>query len=237
MLPVKTEYPAFSLEMPSTGQKVSFRPFIEKERKALLVAQEMGDPKSILDAIKAIVQGCCNGINVEDISIFDLEYIFIQLRARSINDVMKLSFRCHNVVNEKDCGASMTADINLLDIKVADIKKDLRIKLSPNLVVKMKYPSLGILESPHDPASREYIYDVLVNSIDFIADGENIYYAKEYSKEDMMEFILSLINTQFKKLEEFLEDLPVLRHQFDQTCKTCGFTHKITLEGYQDFFI
>lgn len=237
MIPIKTMYSTYKLKLPSTGKEINYRPFIEKERKLLLLATEANDEKETLNAIKSIISTCCENVNPETIPLFDIEYIFLQLRAKSIGEIIKLNFKCHNEVENKICGNVMKHEVDLNTVKVVGLKSDLKIKFDANIGLKMKYPCLSAIDNNIDKNSREYVYNILANSIEFIWEGENIYYIKDYSNEDTMEFIMNLTPKQFGMLEEFIEELPYVNHEFDHNCEKCGFLHKITLEGYQSFFI
>jgi T4 bacteriophage base plate protein len=238
MIPIKTQYPNYFLEIPSTKKQISFRPFIEKERKVLLMAAESESKEVIFDSIKNILTACCPEIDINALTIFDVEYIFLQLRSKSIGEMSGLNFRCDNILpNTKPCGHIMKIDIDLSQIKVENLIKDFKLKFTDNFGLKMKYPSINSIKSKYDDKTREYFYNVAANCIEFIYEGDNIYYMKDYSIEDQIEFIQSLTFSNIEKLEYFIDNLPSLKKKINHKCEKCGFDHEITLEGYQSFFI
>ena len=237
MLPINMQLPTYELTLPSNGKKISYRPFVEYERKLLLMAVETKEKKEYLIAIKKIIESCCENVNPENLAIFDLEYIFIHLRAKSIGEIVKLNFRCDNVVEGKSCGKIMNPEVDLTKVEVEGVRKDLKIKLTPTFGVKMKYPSIEAINISYDITSRNYLYEIILNSIDFIWENENIYYTKDYDKSDILDFIMKLTHDQFTKLEEFIGEMPILRKVLIHKCPKCSFEHTITLEGYQSFFI
>lgn len=231
------EQPTYTLILPSNNKKITYRPFIEKERKILLMALETKDKNEYLEAIKKIIITCCDSLNPDILPLFDIEYIFLQLRAKSIGEIIKLNFRCDNIINGQHCGKIMHPEIDITNIQVEGMMSNTKITLTPTIGVKMQYPSLNAVNSEYETTSREYFYDVLSKSIEFIWEGNNIYYSKDYPPEDILDFLTKLTPEQFKKLEDFISQIPILRKEFTHNCEKCKFEHHITLEGYQSFFI
>jgi hypothetical protein len=235
--PVLTDYPIYNITLPSSGKKVSFRPFLEKERKVLLMAYESNNDKDILDAIVNIIKGCVQSeINVNDLSVVDVEYFFLQLRAKSMGEIVKLNYKCNNEVAGKLCGNIMTTEVDISQVDIGPSPISSLIKLSPTLSVQMKHPNFIVTQKlvQHD---KDYIYKLVASAIDFVANDKSVLHAKDYPIDDMVEFILGLTPGQFAKLEEYVHNLPVLKKQFSCTCKSCGYVHDITIEGYQSFFL
>lgn len=237
MIPVSNVIPTYPLILPSTGKKLQYRPFIEKERKIMLMALAANNKEDTLEAIKKVIVACCPDINMDTITLFDIEYIFIQLRAKSVGEIMKLKFICHSKFGNAECGRVMQPEVDITTAEVVNLRKDLKIPLSPYIGVKMKYPGLGYLENIQEVEKSDYIYALIANSIEFIWEKENIYYVKDYTSDDLMEFIMHLTHDQFKKLEDFVSEIPTVQKIVHHKCDRCGFEHVIKLEGYQSFFI
>ena len=235
--------PEYTLILPSTGKELKYRPFLVKEEKILLIAMESEEEKDIINAIKNIINNCVfSKLNVDDMPMFDLEYIFLQLRGKSKGEKIDLKYECPK------CNKNIPVSINIDDIKVIKNKdNNLKIKFNDNLGVKMKYPSLQLqndLSSMKEEKSgeTETIFRSIVKSIDYIYDNENTYPAKDHTEKELSDFIESLTDNYFQKMSKFFETVPVLKHEFEIKCsskkkdKSCGYKEKKTLEGLNNFF-
>lgn len=237
--PVTIEQPLFDLILPSSKQKIKFRPFLEKERKILLMALESGTNESIQNAVKQIIGNCIvsKNIDVDKIPLIDLEWFFLQLRAKSKGEVLELTFRCENIVDEKKCNNVQEIQLNLDDIKIENLKsqKEMNISLSDKIVVKMHYPCM--ISNDEELSDIEYMYDTVVSCIETVFSGEEVYHSKDYSKEDLYFFVTNLNPEQFKKLQEFVNETPSLKTNLKYECNKCGFKHNFQLEGMESFFV
>lgn len=237
----KIDAPVYELDLPLSKKRVRFRPFLVKEQRNLLMAMEAEDKDTIEKNIKQILHNCTltEDINIDTLPIIDVEYYFLHLRARSVGEIVSNKYKCENeVANGKICGNSMEANINLLEIKV-DIPEGIKdeIKLTDKISIKLKYPEYSVLENANQIDNvTDMAFDMIVNSIDYIFDGEEFYYAKETSKQELHEFINQLNQEQFTKIEEFFNNLPKMSKTIDLTCGKCGFHHHIEVEGLEDFF-
>ena len=240
MLP-KLATPTYELELPVSKSKIKFRPFLVKEQKLLLIASETNeDPNFIKDNISQVLSNCCltKDITIEDLPSVDLEFFFLNLRARSVGENVELRYRCEKEDEEGEiCGNKLTLDVDLLDIKV-DLNgyQDI-IKLTDSVGIKMKPPKLEAIEKLSDKTKSilERTIDSIIESIEYIYDNDNFYYPKEVSKQELVDFLESLSFEQFKKVEKFYQGIPKLKKDYQVTCSKCGFEHKITLEGLQSF--
>lgn len=235
----KIDTPVFELTLPLTKQRVQYRPFLVKEQKILLLAIDSKDSKFSSDNIKQILKNCClSDINIDKLPIVDIEYFFIGLRAKSVGEIIETIYRCQNRLEDDTiCSNPMPVSYNLLDIKVDEHEVNDKIELTPTIGVKMKYPTYGTIEkidTDKDPAS--IAFDFMLKCIDFIYDEDNVYYAKETSREELEEFFDSLNIEQFNKIQKFFESIPKLQKVIDITCSKCGFEHKIVIEGLENFF-
>ena len=246
MLP-KLDVPIYELDLPLSKKKVKFRPFLVKEEKILLMAMESETDESTLLAIKQIIGNCClsDDIDIETLPITDLEYFFLNLRARSVNEIVELEYKCNNKVKdeneeEKDCGNIVKLEVNVLDIKPeVSENHSTKIALTPTMGVVMKYPSFKIVENNEkvEGGEIEKLMNILVNCIESIYTEDSIFYAKDVTKQELSDFVESLTKEQFTKIQQFFESMPKIKKELDFTCKKCGYHENITVEGIQSFFV
>jgi hypothetical protein len=236
----KIDTPTYELTLPLSKKSITFRPFLVKEQKNLMMAMEDDDKQTIERNIKQVLTNCTltEGVNVDDLPVTDIEYYFINLRARSVGELVENNYVCTNVVDDKQCGNKMGVKINLLEIQVnIDPNMSNEIQLTNNIVMKMKYPKFSIIEKLSKKESAvEIAFEIMADSVESIYDGEQYYYGHETSKEEMMQFLESLSQEQFSKLENFFENLPKINKKVDMKCSKCGFDHTMDLEGLENFF-
>jgi hypothetical protein len=236
----KIDVPTYELELPVSKKKIRYRPFLVKEQKTLLMAMESKESDSIHLAIRDILNNCTltEGVNLDELPIIDIEYYFINLRAKSVGEIVESRYRCNNSVEEKECGNIMEKNINLLDIKVEkneDIKDE--FQLTDTLTIKLKYPRFGIIkDSMQYEDVNDLTFNMIARSIDYVYDGEQFYYAHEQTQAELLEFVENLNQEQFGKIELFFNNLPKLKEKLNITCSKCGFKHNIEVEGLESFF-
>ena len=243
MLP-KIDVPLYEITLPLLNKKVRIRPFLVKEEKILLMAMETQDEDSVLLAIKQIVNNCCvDEIDVDTLPILDLEYLFLQLRARSIGEEIDLQYKCNNDIKEEDgkehkCGHIIKLNFNALEIEPEQNEKhDKTIQLTDKLGIVMKYPNFNIVEKTKNLSEAEMVAKMIVLCVDYIFDENSIYYAKDVEEAEMIDFIDSLTREQFLKVQEFFDTVPKLKKELDFKCTKCGYEEKVILEGIQSFFV
>jgi hypothetical protein len=236
----KLDVPSYEIVLPVSKTKIKFRPFLVKEQKNLLMAIESNESSTIQQNVKDILYNCTltEGINIDKLPIIDVEYYFVNLRAKSVGEEVESRYKCNNVVEDKECGNIMKKDINLLELKVQmDESITPEIQLNNKISIKMKYPEFGIVQ---DSLKYEDITDItfnmIANSIEHIYDGEQFYYGNEAQPGEMLEFVEGMNQEQFAKVEEFFNKLPKLKETIELTCSKCGFEHKIDVEGLESFF-
>lgn len=236
----KLEVPTYELELPLSKKKIKYRPFLVKEQKTLLMAMESADPVTIQNAVTDILGVCTltQGFDIGSVPIIDIEYYFMHLRAKSVGEIADTKYRCNNMVDDKECGNTMQSKVNLTEIKpVQDVVVDPEIQLSENIVIKMKFPEFGIIkDSTQSDNAADLTFQLLAGCIEYIYDGEQFYYAKETPKEEIIEFIESLSQEQFEKLENFFNNMPKMKHRVKMKCSKCGFDHSFDVEGLENFF-
>jgi hypothetical protein len=239
--------PIYELDLPLSKKKVKFRPFLVKEEKILLMAMESETDESTLLAIKQIIGNCClsDDIDIETLPITDLEYFFLNLRARSIGETVDLQYKCNNKLKdengeEKDCGNIVKLEVNVLDIKPeVSENHSTKIALTSTMGVVMKYPSFKIVEdiSKVEGGEIEKLMAILLNCIESVYTEDSIFYAKDISKEELGEFVENLTRDQFAKVQQFFDTMPKIKKELDFTCKKCGYHENISIEGLQSFFV
>lgn len=235
-LPVNTT-PIYTLTIPSTGTKVKYRPFLVKDEKALLIAQQSEDNIIMLDTVKEVIRSCVkDDIDVDKLASFDVEYIFTQLRAVSVGEIVELTFACDTCTDEK---ARAGVLINLQDLQVEKKPEHSpKIPLFGDVGIMMKYPTFDVLKKQEgaNPEDLDLMFEITVDCIDYIYDQEEVHYAKEQTKEDLMNFLNNLTSEQFDKIQEFFRTMPRLVKYFKYTCPVCQKEHNKYLEGLSSFF-
>lgn len=237
----KIDTPIYDLTLPLSNKKIRFRPFIVKEQKNLFMALESNDDESIQENIKQVLRNCTltDGVDIDDLPVVDIEYYFINLRAKSVGEIVENKYRCENVVEEKKCNNIMDISLNLTDIKVEGVVKgnDI-IQLTDKISIKLKYPKFSILKSIRNmDKMTEIAMRMVAESIEYIYDGEQFYYANEVSVEELIEFVESLNQKQFQQIEKFFQEMPKLEKKIKMTCRKCGFKHSLDIEGLENFFV
>jgi hypothetical protein len=236
----KLDIPTYEIELPISKKKIKFRPFLVKEQRNLLMALESNETSTVQQNIRDILNNCTltENVNIDKLPIIDIEYYFVNLRAKSVGEVVEARYRCNNIVNDTECNNVMETNINLQDIKVTQEKTiSPEIQITPKLTIKLKYPEFGMVKNSLQYDDINTItFNMIASSIEYIYDGEQFYYGHETSPQEMLEFVESLNAEQFKKIEEFFENLPKLKENVKITCSKCGFHHTIEVEGLENFF-
>jgi hypothetical protein len=241
MLP-KIDVPVYEIKLNSTGEAIKFRPFTVKEEKLFLMAYESDDVKYSVDTIIQVLNNCViSDVEIKDLPTFDIEYLFLNLRARSIGEIVKLKYRCNNEVGTeeepKKCNSSVEIEVNVLEIEPkSGPSHSNKIELSENLGIVMKYPKMGLIKETGDVDDFNVVLELIISCIDYIYDKDNIYYAKDSTKEELTEFLDSLQSKDLEKIKDFFDTMPKLKKQMDFNCNKCGYHESIELEGLQSFF-
>lgn len=236
-LPVQAA-PIHTLKIPSTGKEYKFRPFLVKEEKALLLAQQSEEPQVMVDTLKAVIQSCAkSSVDVEGLATFDIEYIFSQIRAKSVGESVELYFFCDTCEDKEKARAKVEIDLTKLKVEVPEGHSK-KVELFGDVGVVMKYPSIDIINKLDSMANEEVdlIFDIVIECIDYIYQGEELFHAKEQSKKDLEDFINNLTQDQFGKVQKFFETMPKLRQQVKYTCPVCNKNHDKLVEGLGNFF-
>jgi len=241
----KIETPIFELTLPSNGKSVKYRPFLVKEQKILLIALESNDQVGIFNAVKQIISNCSlEEINVDKMPVFDLEYFFLRLRAKSIGEVVDLTLRHPTGYNAKQevCNHASSLKLNLLDVEVEKTighEDKIVIDEETGIGVKFKYPDGELASKVTGEEATNDIdraTDAMINVIDYIFDKENIYKKEDSTREELLSFFDNLSQDQFQKLSAFFDTMPKLKHTMKWKCAGCGQDEEFTLEGLGNFF-
>ena len=236
----KIDTPTYEVTLPLSKKHITFRPFLVKEQKNLLMAMEADDADTIQRNVKQVLTNCTitPNIEIEKLPIIDIEYYFLQLRARSISEIVENTYICTNEVNGEQCGNKMKTTLNLLDIKVEfnpDVK-DL-IQLTDKISIKLRYPEFSLIDKLKDKeTAADIAFEIIIDSVEYIFDGEQYYYSYETPREELIQFLESLNQEQFGKLESFFDDLPKMNREIKMKCGKCGYEHDIFIEGLESFF-
>ena len=232
------ETQTYELTLPSADVKVKYRPFLVKEEKILLQAMESEKQEEIVQALKDIVSACTYGkINADELPTFDLEYIFLQIRSKSVGEVAKLRVLCPD---DKKTYADVDVDLSKIEVQVDDSHtNNIVIDDEKKIGMIMKYPTLSSVSSNTDLSkglTSKTIFDMLRKSIYEVYQGEQTFKASDYSEDELQQFIESLDSKTFKKVQSFYETMPKLMHEIEITNPSTKVKSKVTLQGLSDFF-
>jgi T4 bacteriophage base plate protein len=232
--------PTYTMVVPSSGVSVKFRPFLVKEEKALLIAQQSEDIGVMIQTLKGIINTCVlDKLDVDKLATFDLEYMFTQIRAKSVGEIIELIFPCdidHGEDNEK---ARVKVSIDLTTLIVEkDPNHNNKINLFGDVGVVMKYPTMDVMKRLEnlDTNDLDKVFGVVADSIDYIYQGEEIFYGKEQKHEELLQFLNNLTSEQFVKVQQFFATMPRIKKEIEYTCPVCQRQHRKMLEGMQSFF-
>jgi len=229
--------PTYELELPSTGKFIKYRPFLVKEEKLLVLALETEDTKEISNAIKAVLKNCIQtkGIKVESLPTFDIEYLFLNIRGKSVGEEIEV-----NLIAPDDGETSVPVIINIDEIKVQKTGDHTnKIKLDDNLMMEMKYPSLDqFIKSNFDisESTMDQSFDLISSCVDKIYNEEEVWVASDVTKKELVEFLEQMNSIQFKQIEKFFETMPKLSHKITLTNPKTNIESLVVLEGLSSFF-
>jgi hypothetical protein len=240
----KIDVPIYTVNLVSTGKPIRFRPFLVKEQKLFMMASESEDPNEMISTIRQVLKNCIlDEIDVDNLPTFDLEFIFMNLRARSVEEVVNLRYKCNNTVkNEKgadeNCTGLVEFDVNILEIQPTKNEKHKdKIQLTENLGISFKYPTFEMLQKYEKMSENEIMLQILIDCIDYIYDKENIFYTKDTPKKELEEFIDSLQQKDLEKFKEFFDTMPEIKKDVHFKCPKCNYEEDITIKGMQSFFV
>lgn len=224
--------PKYTMTIPSTKKVVQFRPFLVREQKILLMALETGDEKQILSSMCEIIRNCVDGINhPEEMPIFDIEYIFMKIRAKSVGESVDVKLKCPN------CQVGNDTSVNIDAVEVVfDEKANPKLMLTDTIGMILNYPCLKDAVLNIDAASPNEIIEYVAKSIHTIFDGDMVYSKKDFTIEEAVKFIESMTAGQMEKVSYFYNHLPSIKKEIECKCVNCKNDFKISFGGMRDFF-
>jgi len=230
----KLESPSYTMTIPSTGKAVEYRPFNVKEQKTLLLAKESDDEQAMVRATRDLITSCVvTPIDVNKLTLFDFEFMFLQVRAKSVGETSDIQIKCH------DCGEFNPITINLEEAKVlGEVQKDNKIELTDTIGLLMSYPmfesSMRLISQRK--SDTEAAFSTLIDCIDAIYDESAVYTAEDTPRKELVEFIDQLSNKQFEAVTDFINSSPVIGLEVNFNCTKCEVLNEETITGLKNFF-
>jgi 3-methyladenine DNA glycosylase AlkC len=227
----KLETPTFELTLPSTGSKITFRPFLVKEHKILLTMSE-ADNEEVARIIRELVDVCTfKKLNIKELPHFDIEYVFLYLRAKSISETVEVVVNC-------ECGEKINTSFNIEDVKVVKPENhNNKIMINNEIGIELRYPNIDDVVDVFNTNDNQKVIDLVIKSIKGIYNQEDYWEAIDQTKEELEEFVYSLTKEQFSKLEQFFVTSPKIVQTIECDCPKCGKHNISKLEGLQNFFV
>ena len=236
----KIELPVYDFTIPSSGKVIKVRPFTVKEEKLLLMAIESKVAADIIATVKQVINNCVqDDIDVDKLPFFDIDYLFIFLRAKSVGEEVSVNLTCNNMLEDgKECGNNFEARADVGNVELIrhdDVADD--IKLGPASGVKMRYPNYSIMRKLEEMPEIDKKTFIIVSSIDYVYDKSGMHSYKDYTTDELKEFVEGLTEENYKKLETYVDLFPSIAGRIEADCPKCGFHHNVRYTEFYDFFI
>ncbi len=233
----KPPVPTYELELPSSGKTIKYRPFLVSEEKILLMAMESEDEKQITQAVKDIVKACVltKGVKIEDLASFDIEYIFLNIRGKSVGEEVKMKIICND---DNETEVEYTLDLSKVEVQ-KNPDHDAKILLDDTTGIVMKYPGVDQFIQTQimmKSLNAEEVFDIIIDSVHQIFSGEEVFEAKTTSRKEIEDWMGGLTSKQFEKVKDFFATMPKLEHTFKVTNPNTGVESEYTIEGLVNFF-
>jgi hypothetical protein len=231
--------PIYNLVIPSTKKSITYRPFLVKDQKTLLIAQQSDDQRIMIDSLKEVIKSCVTEpIEINKLAIFDIEYIFTQLRSKSVGETVDIVLSCDEDHGEDNAKAKIQHTVDLSQLTVQEKEGHTnKIELFGTVGVVMKYPNIDdVKKLQGGEVTADDTFKLVASSIDYIYDAEAVYHSKDQTEQELMDFINNLTSEQFGKIQSFFDTMPKLTHTVNYNCPVCNKAHTILLEGMQSFF-
>ncbi len=239
----KLDIPIYEVKLISNNKTVRIRPFLVKEQKLFLMAAESEDAKETINTIKQVLKNCVlDDVDIDSLPTFDLEYLFMNLRARSVEEVVNLKYKCNNTVkNDKGedavCGGTVDFNINLLEIQpTKHTEHTNKFMLNDNIGICLRYPTFEIVQKYEQMEENDIMVNILIDCIDYLYDKEQIYYSKDSTRKELEEFVDSMQQKDLEKIRIFFDTMPEIKKDVDFKCTKCGYEEKMIVKGLQNFF-
>tara|TARA_B100000131_G_scaffold321617_1_gene372884 strand:+ start:13617 stop:14348 length:732 start_codon:yes stop_codon:yes gene_type:complete len=232
-LPKLNDVPQYTLTIPSTKQKISYRPFLVKEQKVLLMGLESNDDDQMVRSVVNTIEACVeDNINVKDLAMFDVEYMFLQIRGKSAGETAKVHVKCAH------CEEQNELDITLDDIEVTGHTKDNKIKLNDQFIIEMRYPNYNSVVAKEFSKAKtmtDSVYKMIMICLDKLHTNNELINFDDYSEKEINDFVESLNTSQFEQIMNFVNDMPTIKKDLVFDCVKCEKENNYTLRGLQDF--
>lgn len=235
----KIDLPVYEVKIPSTGKEIKVRPFTVKEEKLLLLAIETKDVNEIVKTVKQVINNCIvtGDFNVDKAPFYDVDFLFIFLRAKSMGESVSINLTCKNIVKKKECGNVFPSKI---DISKCAIEYDKTLgkefELTNKTGVMMKYPTYAVMKRIESNNSVDIKTSLIAESIESIYDEKGVYKSDDYTYEQLKDFVEGLTEEKFKTLEKFVDNFPTFVVEISEKCTKCGFEHNVRYKDFYDFF-
>jgi len=231
----KLDSPTYELSVPSTGAKIPYRPYLVKEEKILMMAMESNNTNQMMTAVKDVIRSCTSeSVDVDTLAMFDIEYIFTQLRAKSVGETATIKVKC------EECETSNEVDVDLQEVRVDIPQSDTKvIKLTNTIGVSLRYPSVDTMmraQADESKSDIDRVFDLITACIDSIYSGDQIFDASEQTEQELRDFIESLNTKQFNEVREFIEGIPSAAITVKFKCTSCSHGNEFDVKGLGNFF-
>ena len=228
--------PRFNDTLPSTGEDFTYRPFLVKEEKYMQLTKDSEDINVIYESLKSLISSCTSLENVEKLSLFDIEYIFLRLREKSVGDIIELKMKHIDV---EDCDHVETVNLDLKNIRVQKYEEHTNLLIldkQTNVKIKMRYPKYkDVLRLKQGQGDFESFMEVLINCTEMVTQNDDVFMMKDFSDKDKKEFFLNFNMTHMESVKSFFDTMPKVCYDLEWTCSKCGKTESHTIEGVQSF--
>lgn len=235
----KIDLPVYDFTIPSSGKVIKVRPFTVKEEKLLLMAIESKVASDIIATVKQVINNCVQDeIDVDKLPFFDIDYLFIYLRAKSVGEQAAVNLTCNNVLEDGEtCNHKFVTEVDIGNVELVKfdgVQDD--IKLGPASGVKMRYPNYGIMRKIEELPEIDKKTHIIVSSIDFVYDKSGMHSHKDYTPDELKDFVEGLTEENYKKLEYYVDRFPTIAGRIEADCPKCGFHHNVRYTEFYDFF-
>lgn len=228
--------PRFSDKLPSTGEEFTYRPFLVKEEKYIQLTRDSEDVNVIYDSLKSLISSCTSLEDVEKLSLFDIEYIFLRLREKSVGDIVELRMKHIDV---QDCDHIETVNLDLKNIRVQRYDNHSNIFLldkNTNVKIKMRYPKYkDVMELEKDGTDFETLLGILINCTEMVTQNDDVFMMKDFSNSEKRDFFLNFNMSHMDTVRNFFDTMPKVCYDLEWTCSKCGKKETHTIEGVQSF--
>lgn len=240
MLPI-IDVPTYELKLPSNGKEITVRPFLVKEEKMLLMAVKTDDAQEIIRTTKQVLNNCIvtKDINLDSLPFFDIDYLFIALRAKSVGEKIPVSYICNSDTDTDDgkCKGKFKVDLDIAEVEVVKTETDMDIAFNSDLIFRMKYPSYNVIKSlMNKDDGMETTIKIIAASIERVFSKGQYYTSKDLTPDDMIKLVENLTSDQFARLEQFIKNFPYFQIVGHGQCAKCGKEHTVRYKDFVNFF-